>query len=320
MATTKGIDLSTWNGNVDFSKVKKSGINFAIIRSGYGRLSSQKDSRFEEYYAGAIKAGLKVGSYWYSYAKSVEEAKLEAAACLACIKGKKFDMPIYFDMEESSQFYLGYNTCTNIALAFCEAIEAAGYKAGVYANLNWFSNVLNKKAIEKKYSIWYAQWSSVRGMNCDIWQYSDHGKIDGINGNVDMNECYVTFGKDTAANSSTSTTTTAKKKSNATIVKEVIAGKWGNGDERKKKLTEAGYDYSAIQTLVNKQLGVTTTTAKKIEKGGKVKVKKAVTYDGKKFVTYYDKYDVLEVSGDRIVIGIGKTVTAAVKASNLEAV
>lgn len=317
--STKGIDVSTWNGTIDFAKVKNSGIDFVIIRSGYGRLTSQKDNRFEQYYAGATKAGLKVGSYWYSYASSVAEAKLEANACLACVKGKKFDLPIYFDMEESSQFRLGRKACTEMALAFCQVIEAAGYKAGVYSNTNWFSNVLDKATIQKKYSIWHAQWSSVAATNCDVWQYADNGKVSGINGNVDMNVCYKTFGA-AAAKPATVAKPTAKK-SNAEIAKEVIAGKWGNGDERKKKLTAAGYSYADVQALVNKQLGVTTATKKKIVRGGKVKVKKALIYGTtKKFAVYYDKYDVLEVSGNRVVIGIGKAVTAAVHADNLEAV
>ena len=317
--STKGIDLSAWNGSIDFSKVKKAGIDFVILRSGFGRLTSQKDNRFEEYYAGAKKAGLKIGSYWYSYAKSVAEARIEAAACLACVKGKKFDLPIYFDMEESSQFYLGRNACTAMALAFCEEIEKGGYKAGVYSNTNWFANVLDKPAIAKKYSIWHAQWSSVAVTNCEVWQYSDSGKVSGINGNVDMNICYKSFGA-AATPAKTTTSTTAQKKTVATLVKEVLAGKWGNGDDRKKRLTEAGYNYAEVQAAVNKQLAG-TTTKKKIEKGGKVRVKNPVIYGStKKFAVYYDKYDVLEVSGDRVVIGIGKAVTAAVKASNLEAV
>ena len=318
--STKGIDVSTWNGNIDFGKVKSSGIDFVIIRSGFGRLTSQKDNRFENYYAGAKKAGLKIGSYWYGYAHSVAEARIEAQACLACIKGKSFDLPIYYDMEESSQFSLGWNTCTAMAMAFCEEIEKGGFKAGVYANTNWFSNVLDKKAIAKKYSVWHAQWSSAAVTNCDVWQYSECGRVSGISGNVDMNICYKTFGA--VSTPAKTTATTAKKKTVATLATEVLAGKWGNGDERKKKLTEAGYNYAEVQAAVNKQLAGTTTTAKKkIEKGGKVKVKNPVIYGTtKKFAVYYDKYDVLEVSGDRVVIGIGKAVTAAVKASNLEAV
>lgn len=321
--STKGIDVSVWNGTIDFAKVKKAGIEFVIIRSGYGRLASQKDTRFESYYAGAKKAGLKIGSYWYSYAHSVAEARLEAKACLACIKGKSFDLPIYFDMEEGSQFSLGYTAVTNMALAFCEEIEKAGYKAGVYSNTNWFSNVLSKKTIQQKgYSIWHAQWSSSAVTNCDVWQYADNGKVSGISGNVDMNVCYTSFGASKPA--ATTKPTTTKKKTNEQIAQEVIDGKWGNGDDRKKKLTEAGYSYAEVQALVNKKLGATTAAkpaAKKIKVGGKVKVKNPVIYGTtKKFTVYYDKYDVLEVSGDRVVIGIGKDVTAAVKASNLEAV
>lgn len=96
----KGIDVSTFQGNIDFKKVKASGIDFVILRAGYGRETSQKDAKFEQNYKNAKAAGLKVGAYWYSYADSVEDAKKEAEACISVIKGKQFEYPIYFDLEE----------------------------------------------------------------------------------------------------------------------------------------------------------------------------------------------------------------------------
>ncbi len=359
---TKGIDVSVWQGNIDFSKVKAAGIDFVIIRAGYGRLSSQKDKQFEAYYAAAKAAGLKVGAYWYSYAQSASEAKLEANACIACIKGKSFDMPIYYDLEDGSMTPLGKSTLTSIAKAFCEEIKKSGYKAGVYANLNWFNNYLDYNALKKLYSIWLAQWSNSKSRDCDVWQYADNGKISGINGNVDMNYCYADFGKaansgSTSKSTTSKTTTTNKPTTSKTATSTVKAGMKlslksvplyvsSTAKTKANTLTGTYYLWSTEKVggryrITNSTANVgkaaqvtgwmdskyvttnttttTKTTAKKITVGGKVKVKKAVTYDGKSFATYYDKYDVIEVSGDRVVIGIGKTVTAAVKASNLTA-
>ena len=100
----KGIDVSSWQGIVDYKKVKAGDIDFVIIRAGFGRETSQKDNCFEQNYSAAKAAGLDVGAYWYSYADSAEDAVREAKACMEVIKGKKFEYPIYFDLEEQSQF------------------------------------------------------------------------------------------------------------------------------------------------------------------------------------------------------------------------
>lgn len=181
------IDVSTFQENVDFKKVKEDGIKAVIIRAGYGRETSQKDSQFETHYKNAKAEGLKVGAYWYSYADSVSDAEKEAKACIACIKSKSFDMPIYYDLEDSSQTYLGKSTLTAIAKKFCDTVKKSGYRAGVYANLNWFSNYLDYTALKKSYSIWLAQYNVTNQLECDIWQNSSTGKISGVNGNVDTN-------------------------------------------------------------------------------------------------------------------------------------
>lgn len=190
MANVTCIDVSTFQQNIDFKKVKAAGIIAVIIRAGYGRETSQKDTQFETHYKNAKAAGLKIGAYWYSYADSVADAQKEATACLACIKGKTFDMPVYIDMEDSSQTKYGKTALTAMAKAFCEAIKAGGYRAGVYANLNWFTNYLDYATLKKSYSIWLAQYASKNDKDCDIWQNSSTGKIDGISGNVDTNVIY----------------------------------------------------------------------------------------------------------------------------------
>lgn len=186
---SKLIDVSCWNSGIDYDAVKASGIDSVIIRAGYGREVDQKDSQFENHYAGARAAGMNIGVYWYSYADSVQDAITEAEACLACIAGKQFELPIYFDMEENWQTALGRATLTTMATAFCQTIEEAGYRAGVYSNVNWFTNFLDYNRLAAEYSIWLAQWgSSSYSYNCDIWQYADDGSVPGIDGNVDMNK------------------------------------------------------------------------------------------------------------------------------------
>ena len=183
----KAIDVSCWQVGVDYNKVKNSGINVVLIRAGFGREASQKDSQFEAHYKGAKAAGLKIGVYWYSYADSISDAVNEANACLACLNGRKLDLPVYYDLEEPWQQSFGRATLTIMAEKFCDTIKKHGYRAGVYANAYWFSQCLNYSTLRNKYSIWLAQWASSHSIACDIWQYSETGSVNGVNGNVDMN-------------------------------------------------------------------------------------------------------------------------------------
>lgn len=191
----KGIDISKWQGDsVDFNALKSAGIEFVIIRAGFGREASQKDKQFENYYAKAKAAGMPIGAYWYAYATSVEDAKKEAEACKACIAGKQFEYPIYYDVEDSSIAHLGKNTLTSITKTFCDALEDAGYYVGVYANLNWFKNYLDYNSLTQ-YTLWLAQWSSQKSSEiaCDMWQYTSEGAVSGVSGDVDMDICYKDF-------------------------------------------------------------------------------------------------------------------------------
>lgn len=231
MSKVTCIDVSYCQTNVNYDKVKSDGIEAVIIRAGYGRELSQKDSQFETHYKNATAAGLKVGAYWYSYADSVDDAKKEAATCLACIKGKKFDMPIYFDMEESFQTNFGKAVLTSMAKAFCEVIKAGGYEAGVYSNLNWFNNYLNYDELKKSYSIWLAQYYTSNGKECDIWQNSSTGKIAGMNGNVDTNVIFnrsVFSSTSTSASSSNNTSSSSKTEVTIpdAIYKVRTSGRW----------------------------------------------------------------------------------------------
>ena len=191
--STKIVDVSRWNNTVDYKALKKKGITGVVIQCGYGMVSSQKDLYFESNYKKARANKMLVGVYHYSYAKSVAEAKEEAKVCLGWLKGRSLDMPIYIDMEEENLTYLGKSTLTKIAKEFCKTIEKAGYKAGVYANANWFKNNLNYSSLKKNYSIWLAQYSSTKDYDCDIWQYTSKYIV---NGNTfDCNICYKSCGK-----------------------------------------------------------------------------------------------------------------------------
>lgn len=191
----KGVDISTWQKNVDYLKLKANGIDFAIIRCGYGKNESQKDNMFEKHYAGCIYAGMKVGAYLYSYASTVEGAKLEAENCLKFIRNKKFDLPIFYDVEDKNQRNIDRNTLTQMCKVFCDTIINAGYQAGVYTNLYWFNNKLNVKELEK-YNIWLAQWNykPTANFRVDIWQY-DVGTIEGNVGRIDKDIAYKEYGQ-----------------------------------------------------------------------------------------------------------------------------
>lgn len=191
----KGIDVSFAQGAVNWGAVKASGkVDFAIIRAGYGRLVSQKDEWFERNYAGAKAAGIPVGAYWYSYAMNEDEARLEADAFLSVIEGKQFEMPVYFDLEEDKQFGLGKARVSTIMRAFLEKVEAAGYFVGLYGSK---SSLTTHTAddIKNRYTIWMAHWVSQTnyGGAYNIWQYSAAGRIPGIGGDVDLDECYVDY-------------------------------------------------------------------------------------------------------------------------------
>lgn len=188
----KGIDVSKWNGTIDFNKVKESKIDFAIIREGWGKKSpTQIDKKFSENYENAKSAGINVGCYHYSYADSISDAKYEAEFCLENIKGMQFEYPICFDIEDKEQLKLSTRERTDIVKAFCSEIEKAGYYAMFYCNLNWLNNYLYKDELLNKYDLWLAQWTiNNPNIDCGIWQKSDSGNINGISGNVDIDISY----------------------------------------------------------------------------------------------------------------------------------
>lgn len=186
-----GIDVSKWQGTINWDSVKRDNIDFAIIREGWGKKSpSQVDKQFKSNYEGAKRVGINVGVYHYSYADSVSDARLEAEFCLENIKGMQFEYPICFDIEDKEQLKLNTRQRTEIVKAFCEEIEKAGYYAMVYCNLNWLNNYLYKDEIAR-YDLWLAQWNKDSpSVSCGIWQKCENGRVSGINGNVDIDISY----------------------------------------------------------------------------------------------------------------------------------
>lgn len=253
----KIIDVSYHNGNIDFKKVKDAGIDGVIIRAGYGQ--NNIDKKFKINITKALDAGLPVGVYWFSYAYSVEMAKREAEYCLRAVNGYDLELPIFFDWEYDSKAYASRNgvdankqLITDMNIAFCQVVKNSGRRAGYYGSLDYFNNYIDTSKLSGYYK-WLARYSNKEQSNCDIWQYTSKGSVNGVNGNVDINKVF------NEAIFSGSTKTSAKK-TNEEIAKEVIAGEWDNGDARKNKLTNAGYDYEAIQKIVNELLKSSNTS------------------------------------------------------------
>ncbi|MCD8367519.1 MAG: hypothetical protein LUC48_05790, partial [Clostridiales bacterium] len=182
-----GIDVSKWQGDIDWDSARSS-ISFAIIRCGYGsNLTSHDDSKFEQNVAACEKLGIPYGIYLYSYATTTTEAKSEANHVLRLLEGHTPSLPVYLDLEDSSIT----SACTNaqilaMAKVFCNAIESAGYEAGIYANKSWWTTYLTSSTYDQ-WDRWVAQWSSscTYSGSYTYWQYSDEGTVSGISGYVD---------------------------------------------------------------------------------------------------------------------------------------
>ena len=194
-----GIDVSTWNGNIDWNKVKNSGVSYVIIRTGF-RGSTQgslvEDNKFRQNIQGATNAGLKVGVYFFSQAINEVEAVEEASMVLSQVKGYKLTYPVFIDVEPSGGRADGLSSGdrTKVINAFCQTIQNGGLRAGVYANKTWLSQKMNVSALSG-YKIWLAQYNSkvTYTGRYDMWQYSEKGKVAGISGNVDMNLSYLSY-------------------------------------------------------------------------------------------------------------------------------
>lgn len=241
-----GIDVSKHQSVIDWEKAK-SKIDFAILRVGYGSdITSQDDAQFERNATECERLNIPFAVYLYSYAKNESMIDSEAAHALRVI-GKHKPFCVYFDMEENAQAAFGKNILTEWAKRFCEAIKAKGFKVGVYANQNWFLNYLDCAALHKcGYSIWCAKYSPNKptiAAPYDIWQYASNGKVDGVNGNVDMNYMYNDI-RNVATDKNV-----GNKKTVDEVAKAIWAGKYGNDPERTNKLKSEGYTDKEIAAI-----------------------------------------------------------------------
>ena len=194
-----GIDVSKWNGTIDWNQVKASGVSYVIIRCGY-RGSSKgaliEDPKYKANIAGATKAGLKVGVYFFSQAIDEVEAVQEASMVLSLVKGYKISYPIFLDVEASGgrADNISKATRTAVCKAFCQTIQNSGYTAGVYANKTWLTSKIDTSQLGN-YKIWLAQYAAAPTYTgrYEIWQYKDSGSIPGISGHVDLNLSYLGY-------------------------------------------------------------------------------------------------------------------------------
>ena len=195
--TAQGIDVSEYQGRIDWDAVKASGIDFAILRVGFGAPSfgGRVDYQFNRNISECERLGIPYGVYIYSYAFDNQQAADEASMVIGCLSGHNPRLPVYYDLEDNKIIADGRQSgIASRAQTFCNKISAAGYKPGIYANLNWFNNILTDPVFKSgSWDHWIAQYNSKCDYtgNYSIWQYKSNGTVSGINGNVDMNYAYV---------------------------------------------------------------------------------------------------------------------------------
>ena len=253
--SSKCIDVSQFNGKISWKDVKASGIDNAYIRVGgrFGKTGAiYKDTRALENLKGAIASGLKVGVYFFTQATTESEAIEEADWTINFIKDYKITLPVAIDTEIVEDMSTGgrHNLInrtqrTNVLIAFMNRVKSKGYAPMFYCNTPWLYNKLEGNRLTS-YDFWLAQWTNNIKPNCNriysVWQYSEKGKVYGINGNVDLNIIYKDYGK--------KETPIYDKYSDDIKLKamDTLLNKYGTGEERKKKL---GSSYAKVQELIN---------------------------------------------------------------------
>ncbi len=247
-----GIDVSSHNGNINFSQVKDSGVDFAIVRAGYG--NGSEDSKFRQNMDGFISAGINVGAYWFLYATSPEDAILEAEAFNRVLDDYRdaITYPVACDFEYDSERWMRDNGITptkrlntDIVKAFCNRMEELGWYVVNYANIDFINNHFYQDELTR-FDLWCAQWGVDEcSMTCGMWQYSSDGNVAGCSGRTDVNYAYKDYptriGKDEPQ-------IPTVEGSVLDVTVRVMNGEFGNGDDRKTKL---GDRYSEIQEFIN---------------------------------------------------------------------
>lgn len=249
----KVIDISYSQGRIDFASLKNN-VDGVIIRCGYGDDIPDQDDEWWEYNVSECeRLGIPHGVYLFSYAMSREQVRSETRHILRLIKGRTLSYPVYIDLEYGPQRQV-FNPDWFIEMG--EAIEKAGYWFGVYANLDWFRNIIGSSL--DRFTKWVAAYGVNNGnpgvkpgIGEDIWQYTSVGSVSGINGSVDMNICYRNFPSEISGTSGTKPSTppsTTPAGSTLELVAKVMQNAYGNGDERKKAL---GTRYNEVQDMIN---------------------------------------------------------------------
>lgn len=202
MTLLRGIDVSQWQGEIDWEAVKSSGVEFAMLRAGYGQ--SGADSKFRRNAAECGRLGIPFGAYWFSYAYTEELARSEARRCIETLGDLELLFPVAFDFEYASADYaakkgvaVDKGLATAMAEAFCSEIEGAGFTSCVYANPDYLNNRY-EPGIAERHALWLAKWEKdpdpeSRPYGAAIWQYSGEGTVAGIKGRVDLDLAYVDY-------------------------------------------------------------------------------------------------------------------------------
>lgn len=335
MATYKGNDVSYCQEGLDMAKLKANKTEWVIIRAG---IAESKDVTCDGFVKSCANANMPYGFYWYAYATTTAEAKREAAACIKVIKAFNPVLPIFYDVERGAHYNLSDKAATALYVTFCEEIKKAGFKPGIYVNPSMW-NKLDKTAI-KSYDVWLAHYNSafpaqkssyLSKTGAKLWQYGTE-KVVGYE--VDVNEGYEKYWNTAAPLPPDPVAPTLQKGDKATVNK---GAKFSDGTKPmsfvystvfdvqriSKDLKEAliGLDGCATGWFYIKDLKKSTAApAPTFKVGDKVGVKQgAKTYDNKSLASwvYTTVFDVLQVNGDRVVIGLSGQVTAAVNSKDL---
>ena len=268
----KGIDVSQWQGNIDWQSVKSAGVQFAMLRAGYGR--NHLDTKFHGNAQGAVAAGIPIGLYWFSYALNVEMARKEAQYAVELAKKYKITWPIAYDLEYDTVSYALKNgvtitksLATQMAKAFCEEIKRLGYLPMVYTNLDYLNRYFDRSQLP--YDLWYAQYAPAASVaDKEIWQYSSKGSVPGIAGNVDMNHGYKDYGNGGGSKPDPEPVPKPNTPTGTTLdlAVAVMQGKYGTGKDRENAL---GTRFQEVQNFINHIASASTDTLVKEVMQGK---------------------------------------------------
>ena len=194
----KGLDVSEFQGTIDWEQVKADGYQFAMLRAGYG--FGTLDQQFKRNAAECNRIGLPIGVYWFCYALSPETARQEADGCINAVSAYRLDYPVCYDIEQATINYAAQNgvtvtkdLATQFVRSFCTRVEELGYFAMYYSNRN-FLNTYVSENLSEQYALWYAYYNSQKDCTrCGMWKYTDQGRVPGIEGNVDLDTSFVDY-------------------------------------------------------------------------------------------------------------------------------